>query len=421
MANKSRASAVEMKKHFTQDQKRQLPNAAWEYLQNTVGEVDTVPPKHIEGYAIDFIQSEPGLSFWPLTPERLWRYEYPMEDVRAYIAEVMGREQKKRIKKDKIQQVDQAGRSTHPRTPKQAKSPSKEMATPSSRQGSSKKSDSARSLTSAPKSPLTSRGPINPEQNRDTSVLVEDISDDDQNEDVCPVAGPSTPSRFVQQFELDDSDGEPEASPPTNTTKGKEVIRLPVNGTIDPDRPIAGLKRRRDGAFDAPSTPATATSAERPSKRVTFTAAAESNAENSPEKEISREQLAREALSAANVPWSPVPQTVNLSPAAAPASEPVIDNASRAIEAHLVPAPGTGLVFEQQRLAQIPNSILTYLLECRNQSIRSSESPEGNRDYSRKLSMVYRDIYLDLESRINNLSHNAPEARKVVTEYCLWA
>lgn len=153
---------------------------------------------------------------------------------------------------------------------------------------------------------------------------------------------------------------------------------------------------------------------------------------------ITDDQLAEEAQAAAGIlqpspaatPQADLPKQ---SPAATlpsrplPSVEAVEEPSSPAIEGrsfsnNLIEAPATGLHFVPRQLAQVPECLLSYLIECRNRSVQCADmavNPQTKAKYRRR-AKVYRDIYSDIDSRIISLSHEASTVDHVVTNFSLW-
>ena len=99
MATKSKRPQNPEIQHLSELQISEIPQIIWEFLVSETGQQETalqLPPKKLRDYAGDFLDSDEGRFYWPLSDFQQWQYEATHGDVKKWIGELMVRERKRR-------------------------------------------------------------------------------------------------------------------------------------------------------------------------------------------------------------------------------------------------------------------------------------------------------------------------------------
>lgn len=379
--------------HLSTAQLEALESEAWNFLLRAVGgeqQTRTAKKNHIKDHAEDFVLSEEGELFWPLTPERLWSFEYPKEYAFSCITEILWAKCKKRdaVTRRNDDNATSSESCVHVR----------KSSTPNS-SGFLAINTPVQDATSHPPSPAVSIA-----SSHTITALEENPHD-------CTTSAHETSPRPIvdraistSEHDLLDTLEVPEYTDPTSSD---QVIR---EGTFDDAQASAqlhaGIKRPHE-VFLEEAGPSTARATKRP-RAMPSTPIDNEQPYASPGPV---EHSVRDASFPSTQHPSP-PPTATIAATVTSTTPTTIPNPNDTLITST-----NGLRFHPTNLALLPDLTSAYILACRNKcnsllhaiDRRSSTvgtTPQQGYQRERLVLMfgIYHDLFCDIETRIVSLS-----------------
>ena len=420
-------------KHFTAEQRSQLTQDAWKFLFESVeGSLAAIyflkPVKIINDFAPDFVASDIGRSYWPLSQMyNQWQWEASLEETQAFVADLMGKERRKHTADDPSFMVDWDPKSK----------PSKGPKTPNR----TTFSQSRLNLSSKKNSPsITSSKGKRPTPSTTTDFSQESYAPPDPNREKSPIIAPEIPYREPSVHPPPPPTPTPTSRRSIRPTEASRHIALGPNRTaslgdpnsdldIDDDTIIIGappqgapvhenitpIRSKRpaeddDQSYQGPPTPQTPTG--RPNKRAApnrLTSPVQVNEATDIPQAVTSPTVADDEL--------PVPPSSSTGP-----SGPMSDTDNEAEPSEAI-FQAYGLKFTAENITKIPEVLLAYIDECEEENLRSEDAidTEEKRVHFRYRARLFRELGNDLESRIRRLSSDPKERERMEKKSSLLA
>ena len=420
---------------FTREQRAELPDDVWRFLLDEVGgtlaAVHQLTPNKILNVALGFIDSETGRSYWPVSEiEEDWQAEAPAEQVQKYVAALMTEQKRKHLADNPAFLVDldpPAPKTTPKKTPKTSKTPK----TP----GRSTSTQSKLNLSGKKTSPTTPSTASKNQRSATASFSQESYQPQAPDREKSPTVAPDIPYRQAS-VQLS-----PTPTHPLRVTEAGRRIALGPAPIQENETPVPEDTEMADDTVvaSAPSTrttsetKATTTGSKRPAEdinRGVDRPPLPMTPIGSPNKRVapnlitppSRPSEISEVLEAVTSPT-----VVGNEPEGPPSSPP--DQRTEFLQAKTeASAPNDqveacGLHFMPTNLTNIPEALLAYVEECRDESARSAHAgaTEEIRSHFQFRVKLYGDMYTDLQSRVRCLASDAKEKRRVEISQSLWS
>jgi hypothetical protein len=415
MVAKSKKNKDPEVQHLSELLHSELPRVVWEFLLKQAGDSETafgLKPRQIKDYADDFLFSDEGRFYWPLSSLSQWQYDSTEEEVKKWIAELMSSERKKKHDEDSRFKFDDPLQSSSARKPSTLRKShpfwARKVAPGASRTMTGEESAPKRTPGS-----LTKASPVAPSRSTKSPTIFPDVPYEEPSEP--PQSTPLKSTRSTPATITVADDRSPEIGG-SNAATRRENRRATLG---------LGLKLRK-----SPITPR-----KRP---------AEDEEEDRPDSSsISFPELRSKRVALDSVPspqQSPTPSSAHfgelgallgisreesnsmMPPPKRDQQNSELPAESNSQSSRLQTVNADGLPYTVDKLSQVPERVLGYITECVQHEIRLADRVKDleSKDKHRSRATLFLKLHADLESRIKCLAEDAEEKRRVESSHCLW-
>ncbi len=400
-------------KHLSEPTISELSQAVWEFPVTETGNQEValrLKPKKLREYAGDFLDSEEGRFYWPLSEGlQQWQYEPDAThaDVKKWIGELMIRERRRREAEDSIIHVDDPHVGSSAKK-KKGKAPTEGPNASQKREPLGRPQDRAeegvRSLGTAKAS--SKADPIPSTRRAKSPTVAPDVPYEDVPQSSRSASKKSlkpTPAAVriagekVKSPEKSDSDSVFRAEG-RSAALGLDLSRSPTNPRKRPaeTEDVAGLS---------------ASSSVWSNKKVALSSSAPLQEPPLPFPSPRDDPITSTSLSAMMMP---PPRRERERPSTQTGEQPP-EVPSSVVAAY-------GLQYSVENLSKVPERVLEYLTECIQHQIRLANNTDNAmmKQQYRARSTLFQKMHADLESRIKCLAEDAEARQWVECSHCLW-
>ena len=421
MSSKGKKNKDLESQHLSDLQLSELPNIAWDFLLAVAGDRESIlglKPKQIKDYAGDFLDSDEGRFYWPLSDMGQWKYESTHAEVKKWIGELMLRERRRREARDSASIIDKPEESSSSKS-KTTPFKGRTEATPktiSPGTRHAKLGDGTRGLglvtSMAKKAPVTPVSPVSPTRRTKSPTIAPDVPYEGSSQlptsTLRKTIRPTPASILIAEERFRDTD----ISQTQNSARdGTESFTVEVGGIKSPVTPRK--RPAEEGGARSSSSPSTGSTTERPSKKMALDPSGRPSEPSVPQSTF----FERSTLSAS----APVSRTM-MPPPKPEQENSITETGTKPPVSSLPSVAAYGLQFSVDNLAKIPESVINYIVLCHDHYIRLANGTQDAtlKDEYRAKSTLFQKLHADLESRIKCLAQDAEEKQRVESSHCLW-
>ena len=418
MAGRSKKQRDPEIQHLSELAASELPQVVWEFLVTETGQQETaiqLPPKKLRDYAGDFLDSEEGRFYWPLSDLQQWQYpEATHADVKKWIGELMIRERKRREAATSTitvddRQEDSGRKKEKGKAPVEGPNALHKMKSSSGLKAVADESvHGAGTVTASPK-----KDPVTPTRRAKSPTVAPDVPYEELSQAPFSAskkrlkathAAVRIASEKAKSTEKSDTDSI------THSESRSGTLGLGLSRS-----PTLPRKRPADSEAVAGSSPPSFASPEgRSTKKVALSPSAPLQENFSPQPPF----FGVGEFSTV----STLPGRVMMPPPVREQNSSSNHPDSKASEASSATVTVLGLQFSMENLARVPERVLEYITECVHHHIRLANRTDDPhlKDGYRTQSTLLQNLHADLESRVKCLAQDAEEKQWVESSHCLW-
>ena len=389
--------------HLMEVQISELPDAILEFIANETEETAVtalqLKPEQLREYAGDFLDSEEGRKYWPLSDLNQWKYESTHMEVKKWLGDLMVRLRKKKNTRN-FSTIDHD--DTY--TPQKGRDTITVKPSPVQKKRTSPLVSREKTSSRTPETLSSKKDPTTPSRRAKSPTLAPDVPYEEP-----PQTSVSSPKKSLRPT-------------PASIRIAEEKFKSPGSDTVN--------NEARLGLGFSPKTPR-----KRPAEDEASVNLSKATVESSADRANKRMNPGPSFVEETSMPQDPVFDLDDLITESTPPPTtmmPAPDRPPNFIAAltntqQISSPPNTitayGLQFSAENLSKVPGQVLGYITECVNHHIHlanGTEDPKLVAEY-RSRSLLFQKLHADVESRIKCLADDAEETRRVESSHCLWS